>query len=487
MKFQSYAERVRELAAADPDRTAVVAVPVDGPDVEVTWRDLLDRSTRLARLLTVRGVRHRDTVVVALPNGIEHVVASVAAWQIGACVLPLSPTAPAPERDRHLALAKPVVVVADWPDVAGALLPADVALAGIYDSAPLPDVVAEPGKVIGTGGSTGHPKLMRQPGPWGYDPKMIEQISAFGLRPDLVNLVPGPLHHSFGFDWCYLGLLLRHTVVLLERFDAERAVAAIERHKVEYVGLVPTMMRRIAQLPGIDERDLSSIGAILHSAAPCPPRVKERWIELIGPEKVIEGYGASEGFGNTIIRGDEWLEHRGSVGRPYASELRILDDKGREVAPGDVGEVFMRRPGNPPDYVGSVPPKMTADGFGSVGDLGWLDADGYLYLADRRVDLVITGGVNVYPAEVEAALTEHDAVADVVIIGLPDEEWGKRVHAIVQLRPSVAEPSYDELTAHCRARLAAYKAPKSYEFVPSLPRDDGGKLRRSSLVAERTP
>lgn len=451
----------------------------------MTWGELDSRANVVARLFADMGVTSSSTVVVAVPNGVTHVVTCSAAWKLGACVLPLNPAAPAPERDQHLDLAQPALVVADWSDLQRpALTPAAVDMAQGSDAA-LPDVMADPGKAIGTGGSTGRPKLIVTPGPWAQRPEAAELFGRFGFRPDQVQLLPGPLHHNFGFDWCYQGLLHRHTVVLMERFEASLAVELVERHRVQYAGLVPTMMRRIVQLPDIEQRDLSSLEAVLHSAGPCPAWVKERWIELVGAKAVIEGYGASEAFGNTVIRGDEWLEHRGSVGRPLACELVVLDEAGEPVPNGTVGEIWMRRPDVGDRYLGDQRARLRPDGFGSVGDLGWVDDDGYLYLADRRTDLIVTGGVNVYPAEVEGALSSHPAVHDVAVIGLPDDEWGKRVHAIVVLEPHAPQPTDVELREHCLRLLERHKLPRSFEFLPSLARDDGGKLRRAALVAER--
>lgn len=481
--FLSYSALLRHLAATRPQQPAVIAVARDGGEATLTWRELEQAANRAARLLDARGVDRSSLVVVAVPNSIAHVVAASAVWKLGGCVLPLNPVAPAAERDQHLALAKPAAVVADWTDV-DALPPSEL-LNSPQTADPLPDAVPNPGKAIGTGGSTGRPKLIVSTGPWGYHPQFEDILAGFGLLRDLVQLLPGPLHHNFGFDWCYHGILNGHTIVLMERFDADLAVDLIERHRIEYAGLVPTMMRRIAELPDIKQRDLSSLRTILHSAGPCPPWVKEAWIDLIGAPGVIEGYGASEGFGNTIIHGDEWLQHRGSVGRPFQCELKILDDDGAEVPAGTVGEVWMRRPNVGDRYIGEQRARVRPDGFGSVGDLGWVDEDSYLYLADRRTDLIVSGGVNVYPAEVEGALASHHAVADVAVIGLPDDEWGHVVHAIVQLRPSSEPHSQEDLRAHCRQLLAPYKTPKSFEFVDALPRDDGGKLRRNALRTQR--
>jgi bile acid-coenzyme A ligase len=229
---------------------------------------------------------------------------------------------------------------------------------------------------------------------------------------------------------------------------------------------------------------VSSLAAVVHSAAPCPPWLKRAWIELVGPEHLFEGYGASEGVGGAVIRGDEWLARPGSVGRPYC-ELKVLDEGGTSVPPGVVGEIWARRytDGSATyEYIGSPPAKTTPDGFVSVGDLGCLDDEGYLYIADRRVDLIISGGVNVYPAEVEAALSEHADVADVAVVGLSDEVWGSRVHAVVELRDAVRPPDEAELDRHCRERLAPYKVPKSYSFVDALPRNEAGKMRRKGIA-----
>src|SRR4051812_42925352 len=196
------------------------------------------------------------------------------------------------------------------------------------------------------------------------------------------------------------GLWLGQTVILMQRFDAAHVLDLIERQRVTFAALVPTAMGRVLRQPDIQLRDLSSLQVLFHSAGPCPPWVKRGWLALLGPEKVIEGYGATESPGNAIIRGDEWLAHPGSVGRPAATDIRILDEAGRDLPPGEVGDIYLRRHGrHGPDsyYIGAPPAKQTPDGFTSVGDLGWLDADGYLYLADRRTDLIISGGANVYP------------------------------------------------------------------------------------------
>jgi bile acid-coenzyme A ligase len=285
------------------------------------------------------------------------------------------------------------------------------------------------------------------------------------------------------------GLFDDHTLVLMEKFDAAGAVDLIERHRVNWGFFPPTMLKRMHDLPDIESRDFSSIEGIFQTAAPCPPWLKRFWIDLLGPTKVIEGFGSAEAVGIVTILGDEWLAHPGSVGLPRGTDLRILDEAGHDVPPREVGEIYMR-PQHTREptyrYIGSPPATSTPDGYTSVGDLGWVDEDGYLYLADRRVDLIISGGANIYPAEVEAALSEHPEVADVAIVGVPDEDWGKRVHAVIQPRDHANPPTITALDAHVRERLTSYKVPKTYEFVIELPRNDAGKIRRSELAGRVT-
>jgi bile acid-coenzyme A ligase len=484
----SFGRRLSQLAAVHPEKAAIHFASHQGAERTVSYAALDRDSTRLARLMAERGVDERSMVVVGLPNCPEHFIATYAAWKLGALVLPMRAALPARERDQILALGQPTLIVAEWADVPFPI----VGLAGFgrlggYSDAPLPDRIPHPGKAIGSGGSTGRPKIIVDPAPLARVPGGRGPGWDAGLRPGQVQLVPGPLYHNSPFGWSHMGLFDGHTLVLMERFDAARAVDLIERHRVNFVVLVPTMMRRIAQLPDIQSRDLSSIQGIMHTAAPCPPWVKRAWIDLIGGERVFEGFGAAEAVGVATIRGDEWLLHPGSVGTPKGCDLRILDERGDDVPSGEMGEIFMRphRAGATYEYIGSPAAKSTPDGYMSVGDMGWVDAEGYLFLADRRVDLIITGGANVYPAEVEAALTEHAAVADVAVIGVPDDDFGKRVHAIIQPRDPAHPPAASEMDVHCRERLASYKVPKQYEFLDLLPRDDAGKLRRSALAAER--
>ena len=222
---------------------------------------------------------------------------------------------------------------------------------------------------------------------------------------------------------------------------------------------------------------------VFHLAAPCPDWLKRAWIEWLGPEKIWELYAGTEAQAVTVIKGDEWLEHPGSVGRPIVGEMKILDEAGNELPPGEQGEVYMRAPEGVTTYryIGADA-RATDDGWESLGDMGWMDADGYLYLGDRSADMILAGGANVYPAEIEAALDEHPAIGSSCVIGIPDDDLGNRIHAIVQNTSSVTD---DELRAHLADRLVRYKIPRTYEYVTEPLRDDAGKVRRSALRAER--
>ena len=492
----SYGRRLGDLARQRPDAPALVFARRDRTERRYTWRELDRASNRLARLFAARGLRRGDWLVIGLYNCPEHTLTTLAGWKLGACVLPLSARPPPAERDGLLALADPALVVADW-NLADSDLPdlpvlghADLEPAEALDPGPLPDRISHPGKAVGSGGSTGRPKIIIDPRPWAAEPgdTFRGMGGRVGMREGQNVFVPGPLYHNAPYCWSHWALFEGSTVVLMERFDAALALDLLERHRIGWTTLVPTMMLRMARVEGIERRDFAALDGLMHTAAPCPPWVKRRWIDLVGAEKVFEAFGATEAIGVTIIRGDEWLAHEGSVGRPAGCEVRILGEDGRELPNGEVGELHFRlASGEAPayEYRGAPPAPTTPDGFVTVGDLGWVDDDGYLFPADRRTDLIISGGANIYPREVEAALTEHPDVRDVAVIGLPDDEWGKRVHAVI-LPVDGASPPTAELDEHCRARLVSWKVPKSFELVRDFPRDEAGKIRRGTLVTDRT-
>lgn len=487
----SFGRRITDLAQEAPDAIAVIFAPRSGDHLTITRRQLDARSTQVARLLAERGVGPGSLVAIALPNSPEHVFTAVGAWKVGAGVLPVRADLPAWERERLLETADVSILVGDVEDtVVPTLARAEVAASTDRAVDPLPDVVPERAIAIASSGSTGRPKVIVRPVPGSAVPGAMPSMPALylDLPPEMPQLIPAPLYHTNGFQVAHATLFAGDTIILMEKFDATQAVDLIEHYRITCFTAVPTMLARMARVEGVRDRDLSSLRYVMYGGAPIPDWVVEAWFALVGPERFFFTYGSSEGAGLALMQGNEWLTHRGAAGRGYNTLIRILDDDGNELPVGEIGEIFMFQPENPGppfEYVGAAPPKRTPDGFTSIGDLGWLDADGYLYIADRRVDMIVSGGANVYPAEVEAALSEHPDVADVVVIGLSDAEWGRRVHAIVEPRDVRNPPTRDELDAHARARLAAYKVPKGYELIDHMPRTDAGKINRSRLTEER--
>jgi bile acid-coenzyme A ligase len=480
-----YGTRIRQLGEERPEAVAIVFIARDGSERLVTWEELDTRSTQMARVLASRGLAEGDRLGIKLRNCPEHIITTFAGWKLGAVVIPVRWDLPDWELERVRQVLDPKLVVE----------PDDTELLEGSRSAstdPLPEVMAPHASGILSSGATGTPKviLRKMPGLYipGGSPNAL--IAAYGplSDPQLV-LVPAPLYHNNGFMHTS-NLLVGDRLLLMERFAAPRLLDAIERHCVTGFVATTIMLQRLANEPDIAERDLSSIEWVMHGAAPLPEWLARFWVDLVGPTHFFVCYGSSEGAGATFARGDEYLEHPGTVGKgAMDTELRILDDEGNEVPTGEIGAIYMRQPyGVLSEYVGDVEPiPMNADGFATVGDLGWLDGDGYLYLADRRVDMIVTGGANVYPAEVESALSEHPGVDDVVVIGLADEEWGRRVHAIVQPVDPGEPPAADDLVSWCKARLSAYKVPKSIEFIDAIPRSEAFKVNRAALIAEREP
>jgi len=474
--------RLGQLAAEDPHERALLVRQADGTTSSLSRGELDAWSNRLAHRLAQDGVGPRSFVAIHLPTSLEHVVATLAAYKLGVCPMPISHRMPEAERDALLALAAPAAVVSDAGELAGISRQAMRALDG-YPDRPPPDVVPQPYKAIASGGSTGKPKLVVSPGAFQYPGERHPFALALGLKAGDCLYSPGPLYHNQAFLFTQVALFAGGSVILNERFDAGQALDTIHRYRPSVLSLVPTMMSRMLRAPELASTDFGSVRSMWHLAAPCPAWVKRGWIELLGARRVNELWAATELTGVTLIDGEEWLRHPGSVGCGWNTEIRILDAERRPLPPGEVGEVFSRFAGGPAQYryLGAAALETVGDGFASVGDMGHLDDEGYLYLADRRVDLVISGGANVVPAEVEAALTRHPAVRDAAVIGLRDDDLGRRVHAIVELAPGIDASVLPELDRHVRGLLAGYKVPRSYEVVPALPRDEAGKIRKSAL------
>jgi bile acid-coenzyme A ligase len=482
MTTMSYGAALRLHATRAPDRIALVC-----GDRTLSFAELDRASTRLARAYAERGVVEGSFVTIALPNGVEFVLACFAIWKLGAVPQPVSWKLPEKERNAILAEAKPALVVGVDPGAAAGApsVPTGFAPEAHHRGDPLPDRTSPSRQALASGGSTGRPKLIVDALPAECDPTQ----PFYGNEPGSIVLVPGPLYHAAGFLNTSITLVIGGTVVLLPRFDPEQVLEAIERYRVQWVSFVPTMLLRIWRLPeAVRQRyDVSSLVRVVSSGAPCPAWLMRELIGWFGADRVFEAYGGTERIGGTLISGREWLAHPGSVGQPTGGrKIRILDERGRELPPGEIGEVFMMPPGGRGStyrYIGADA-RATSDGWETLGDLGYLDADGFLYLVDRRTDMIVTGGANVYPAEVEAALEAHPRVRSCAVIGLPDSDLGQRVHAIVEAEPPLGDA---ELREHLALYLARGKHPKSFEYVDAPLRDEAGKVRRSALRDARMP
>ena len=479
----SFGARIAELGATVPHEVAFVAVAVDGSEETMTWADADRRSNQLGRAFTEAGLARGDRVAIELQNSAELVLAVLASWKLGAVPVPMRWDLPEWEKARLLEVVDGQLVL-DPPTIA-----ALGDRAAELSAAPLPDVLSPQVNGICSSGSTGLPKviLADRPAVWLAD-SYAPFASAWGPveRPQTI-LVPGPLYHTNGFSTLF-SMLTGDKVLILEKFDAWLILDLIKRHRVTTFTATPTMLQRLANVADIDTRDLSSIVFVLQGAAAMAPSLARAWIRLIGAERLYMAYGMTEGLGLASLRGDEWLTKPGSVGPGFrGTEIRIQGPDGAILGPGEIGEIYLRSPttGSYAYRGGAALLPMTADGFGSAGDLGHIDEDGFLYIADRRVDLIISGGANVYPAEVEAALIDHPAIADVVVIGLRDTDWGRRVHAIVEPHNPAQPPSTAEVIAYAKERLAPYKVPKTVEIVAVMPRSAATKVNRSALVDER--
>ncbi len=472
--------QISQLAQLAPDEPAVTC---DGLTIT---RAELDRSTnRLARAYAERGVGVGDYVTMVLPNSIEWIQAAVACWKLGAVPQPLSARLPDAELHGLLDLRPPALLVgrehSEMPSVPTGFTP-DPALS----DAALPEAVSPVWKAMGSGGSTGRPKLIES----GGDSRIPAVIGyPLGAQQGDTTLVPIPLSHNTGFTTATIALLMRHHLVLMSRFDPHRFLRLITDHRVTFLTTVPTIMQRALPVYHADAKayDLSSIRRFWHMGAPCPPAIKQAWIELLAPEKLWELYGGTELQALTFISGDQWLTHRGSVGAVVAGEMKVLDDDGNPCPPGMVGEIYMRpSPGSAPTYRYIGVTAKTRDGWDSLGDLGYFDADGFLYLSDRRVDMFTVGGRNVYPAEIENALSAHPEVMSCLVVGVPDPNSGDLGQVPYALVHAADGSTLDAASVKdfLREHISRYKVPHTVEFVETPLRDDAGKARRSAVRAE---
>ena len=471
-------EHFNRLGAEQPDAPAVTC---EGSTI--TYGELDRRSNRLARAYQAAGVTVDSLVTIGLPNSIEFYEVLLAVWKCGATPQPVSYRLPTHEREAVISLAQPSLVVGVNPtEVSGRpVLPAGYEPDASLSDEPLEPLAAACWKAPTSGGSTGLPKLILS-----TQPARLDSVEPFawllGMQAARPTLITGPLYHNGPLLMSTAAMTLGAHIVLMPRFDAATALQHIQDHRIDWMYAVPTMMGRIWRLEDRESYDVSSLRVIMHLAAPCPPWLKQAWIDWIGPDRVWELFGATEVQAVTILTGQEWLDRPGTVGKASIGEFLILDENGEPVPNGTVGEVWMRRGegvDSPYRYIGAEA-KTRDSGWESVGDMGYLDDAGYLFLADRKGDMILVGGANVYPAEIEGALTEHPQIRGAVVIGLKDEDLGQVPHAFIELDGELTD---DELRAFLKSRLVSYKVPRSFERVSEPLRDDAGKVRRSELAA----
>lgn len=483
-------------SAATPDELAIVSLGRNH-----SWAELETRIRRFANGVAGIGLAVGDRIAILSHNRPEFVEVLLGNLRAGTWHVPLNWHLTVPELSYILQDSQAVMIIADESNAEAAV--AAAADAGVkhvmifgdsYDSWLTQQSDAEPVNVVGgstlmyTSGTTGRQKGVVRSELSNSVNQVIANFREIGQiwrYPDGgVHLVACPLYHSAPPAQVLFAMTHSQSLVIMPEFDAEQVLALIERYRVTTTHLVPTQLIRMLRLP--DEvrarYDTSSLEGLWHGAAPCPEWVKRAVIDWFGPV-VIEYFGSTEGTGPLIATTEDWLARPGTVGRGYPGLEVTAVAEGETLPAGEVGTLYFRKDGGPPIYYGA--PEKTAasrlpDGRFTVGDVGWVDEEGFVYLADRSIDVIISGGVNIYPSETEAVLSEHPAIVDCAVFGIPDDEWGEQVKAAVQLLPG-ATVSEDEIIGFCRDLLAGYKCPKSIDFHAELPREASGKLKKRIL------
>jgi long-chain acyl-CoA synthetase len=496
------------LGQEDPSRVAVI----ESDGRETTAGALLAASNQVVHGLRALGLGRGDTIAMVLKNEVAALELFMAAWQAGLYLTPVNSHLTASEIgyilddcgaravfccERTAEATRRAALEARLPEsacFATGDVPGLRSYTGFKAAQPttLPDDRTAGATMTYTSGTTGHPKGVRRPlvpAP----PEVVGEanamfLSLFGVTPkdNGVHLVVSPLYHTAVLNFCTNHLHFGHTVVLMDKWTPEETLACIARHRVTTSHMVPTQFRRLLSLPDDVKRraDVSSLRHVIHSAAPCPVDVKRQMLAWWG-EVIYEYYAASEGGGTLATPGD-WLRHPGTVGKAWPiSKIKVVRDDDTPAVPGEVGTVYMSMGQHRFEY--HKDQKKTAsswkDDFFTVGDAGFLDEEGYLYLSDRKSDMIISGGVNIYPAEIEGVLHGHAGIADVAVFGIPDDDWGEQIKAVIEPAPG-AEPGpalAEEILAYCRERLASFKCPKTIDFTLALPRDPNGKLYKRKL------
>jgi acyl-CoA synthetase (AMP-forming)/AMP-acid ligase II len=499
-------------AKTDPGKAAYIMA---NSGETVTFGQLEERSNQIAHAFRAAGLKPGDTIALFAENSARYFEICWAAQRSGLYYVCISSRLTAPEVEYILDNSGSSLLIASLgkADVAGKVKQAtqlahywsiDGEIDGFsrletlqktYPTTPIADEMAGT-DMLYSSGTTGRPKGIRpplEPGtPIDEDNVLLQITRALAAGgPDSIYLSPAPLYHAAPLRWCMTFTRLGSTLVVMEKFDPESFLNSVQKYKVTHTQMVPTMFVKLLKLPEAvrTSYDTSSLNFVVHAAAPCPIPVKQQMIEWWGPI-IDEYYAGSEGNGMTWVKSPDWLEHKGSVGRAVYGEIHICDENGDEVPVGEEGQIYFGGTA-PPNYHNDPEKNASAlnpkhPDWSSLGDVGKLDEDGFLYLTDRKAFMIISGGVNIYPQEAENVLITHPKVADVAVIGVPDEEFGEAVKAIVQPMPGIA-PSDDlaeELLEFCRGELSKIKCPKSVDFDLELPRHPTGKLYKR-LIRDR--
>jgi len=495
-------------AKAEPERVALV----DPDGRETTAGGLLAEANRLSHAFAALGLRAGDGVATVLPNSTEMIAVYLAAMQSGLYICPVNWHLAGPEI-AYIVSDSEARVVVGHARFSGALRAAAAEVAGdvrwyslggdVAGFAPYAELIDgqpdtdPPERTAGepmhyTSGTTGRPKGVRRRLS-GLDPDDLSALTTgfigmFGVQPHdgHVHVCGSPLYHTAVLRFAACAMTMGHLLVLMDHWDPEEMLRLIEEHRGTYSHMVPTQFHRLLALPEeVKARyDVSSLRNVIHAAAPCPVDVKQRMLAWWGPV-IYEYYAATEG-GGTLVTPEQWLAKPGTVGLPWAiSEIRVVDDGGEDCPPDTPGTVYMRMHTGDFEYFKDreKTEENRLEGFFTVGDIGYLDEDGYLFLCDRKSDMIISGGVNIYPAEIENVLLTHPKVGDAAVFGIPHDDWGEEVKAVIEPATGVA-PGDDlaaELTAFCAERLAKFKVPRSFDWIDEMPRDPNGKLYKRTL------
>lgn len=485
--FFTPGRQIANIAKVKPDAPAIIYISPENTETVMTWRELEILSNRIAWYLLDIGIGPGKSVIVALPNIPTHIAIALAIWKTGACYVPVSNRTPQRNMAEICECVVPSLVITNRKKPAGyeSLTSGELKeLSGDKSDEMPPDILAIPNLANCSGGTTGKTKVIEQFMPAGESDESLKfWFEMTGMRFEMRQLLAGPLFHGAPHSAAFNGLYSGNTLVMPASLDAQTIVDCIKKYRIQFVQMVPTLMQRIIKMPGFSKDDLESLEVLCHTGGVCSKDLKREWLKVLEPEKLYELYSMTECIGMTHIRGDEWLAHPGSVGKISGGSISIRDDNGNELPVGETGNIFMAWSGDAPRVRYKNVPPIEADenGYRSVGDMGYLDADGYLYFADRRSDMIVSGGENVFAAEVEEVLKKHKKVNEAVVIGLPDKEWGHRIHALVE----TSEPtSSKELIKFALDYLPPYKIPKSFEFLEEIPRNDSGKFVRPKLIEE---